>query len=270
MRWRLLKAPTFQARKNSHVVEKFIENFALTIAFFSRIALPDSLGSKINHDAKLGEAAALFPVAGFVIAIPPALVWFVASLYLPATIAAGLAIGCGLLITGGLHEDGLADCADGLGATSDRERALEIMRDSQIGTYGCLALVLSVGLRWAALASLGPVSGILAILICNSGARSVMTIAMQFSSYARPDGLGKQANDMPKSGFMIAMAIAFGIAAVLGWHWGIIALALACLIAWFFLKRLEHRLGGYTGDGLGALEQIAEITILITLAGAWS
>lgn len=251
-------------------MEKLIENFALTLAFFSRIALPESLGNKIDPDAKLGEAAALFPVTGLIIAIPPAVVWFIASLYLPATIAAGLAIGCGLLITGGLHEDGLADCADGLGATPVRERALEIMRDSQIGTYGSLALILSIGLRWAALASLGPMTGVLALLICNSGARSMMTIAMQLSNYARPEGLGKQANDMPQSSFIIAMAIAFGIAALLGWHWGIIALALACVTAWLFLKRLEHRLGGYTGDGLGAMEQIAEITILITLAGAWS
>ena len=201
-------------------MEKLIEHFALTLAFFTRIALPDSLGSRIDPNAKLSEAAALFPVTGLAIAIPPAILWLVASQYLPATIAAGLAIACGLLITGGLHEDGFADCADGLGATPDRERALEIMRDSNIGTYGGLALVISIGLRWAALASLGPMTGALALLICHSGARSVMTIAMQHSNYARKNGLGKQANNIQTSAFNVAMAIAFGIAVLLGWFWG--------------------------------------------------
>lgn len=249
---------------------KILEPLALTLAFFSRIALPRALGEKIRHDAKLGEAAAFFPVAGLIIAIPSALIWYLASLYLPPLVAAGLAIGAGFIITGGLHEDGFADCADGLGATQNRERALDIMRDSRIGTYGSLALMVSVGLRWAALASLAPIAGVLAIFIANSGARSAMTIAIKTSTYARPEGLGKQADTITSTGFIIAIAIAFVIALVLGSVWGIIALVVAMLTAWLFLKRLEARLGGYTGDGLGAMEQIAEITILIILAGAWS
>lgn len=251
-------------------MNKIVTNLALTLAFFSRIPLPSSLGNRISHDAKLGEAAAFFPIAGLILSIPVAVIWFVASSYLPATIAAGLALGLSLLITGGLHEDGFADCADGLGATPNRERALEIMRDSRIGTYGSLALILSIGLRWAALASLGPISGVLAIVICNAGSRSAMTIAMQFSQYARPEGLGKQANTIRQNDFIAAIIIAFLIAIFCGWFWGAIALSLAYLASWLFLKRIEHRLGGYTGDGLGGMEQIAEITILITLAGAWS
>lgn len=251
-------------------MEKLIENLALTLAFFSRIPLPASLGNRISHDAKLGEAAAFFSIAGLIISIPIALLWFIASSYLPASLAAGLALGCSLLITGGLHEDGLADCADGLGATPDRDRALEIMRDSRIGTYGSLALILSIALRWAALASLGPISGVLAIIICNVGARSAMTIAMQFSDYARPEGLGKQASTIRQSDFILAILIALVVAILCGWFWAVIALSLAYFTSWLFLKRLEKRLGGYTGDGLGAMEQIAEMTILITLAGAWS
>jgi len=247
-----------------------LQHLALTLAFFSRVPLPRTLGGRISHDDKLGEAAYLFPVAGMIIAVPVALTWYAGSFYLPSFIAAGLAIGIGLLITGGLHEDGFADCADGLGATSKRERALEIMRDSRIGTYGTLALILSVGLRWAALASLSPIAGILAIFVCHSGARSAMTIAMQTSHYARTDGLGKQADDMTTGNFFLTLGIALAIAFCMGWFWGIVALILGWIAAWIFLKRLETRLGGYTGDGLGAMEQIAEIVILVTLAGAWS
>ena len=251
-------------------MKKLIENLAITLTFFSRFPLPKSLSNYINHDTKLSNAAHFFPIAGFIIAIPTALIWYITSLYLPTTIAAGLAIGASLLITGGLHEDGFADCADGLGATPDKTRALEIMRDSRIGTYGSLALILSVGLRWAALATLSPILGVFALLICHSGARSIMTIAMQFSKYAREDGLGKQAKEIKPSAFIISMGLAFIIAIIFGGYSGFIALALAILTAWLFLKRLEQRINGYTGDGLGAMEQISEITILITLAGVWS
>ena len=97
-----------------------------------------------------------------------------------------------------------------------------------------------------------------------------MTIAMRYSSYAREDGLGKQASNMPSSQFLLAMGIAVLVAAVLGWHWGLAALALGLSSSWLFLKYLEKRLGGYTGDGLGAMEQITGTVVLITLAGAWS
>ncbi len=249
---------------------KLIEHLALTLAFFSRIPLPKTLGSRISHNAKLGEAAYLFPITGLIIALPIAFVWYFSSLYLPSTLAAGLAIGTSLLITGGLHEDGFADCADGLGATPDKTKAMEIMRDSRIGTYGTLALILSVGLRWAALATLSPLIGIFAILISHSSARSIMTIAMRFSNYAREDGLGRQASKISSSNFILSMVIAFIIAIIFGSFAGIMAITLATLTAWLFLKRLEQRIGGYTGDGLGAMQQIAEITILIFLAGAWS
>ena len=245
-------------------MEKHLTNLALTIAFLTRVPLPKRLGDKISHDASLAEAAGFFPVTGFLIAIPIALLWFCTSLILPVTVAAGLALALSVLLTGGLHEDGLADCADGLGATPKRERSLEIMRDSRIGTYGAIALVFSIGLRWAALA------GVLAILITMTVSRSAMTLAMRYSSYAREDGLGKQASNMPSSQFLLAMAIAVLVAAVLGWHWGLAALALGLSSSWLFLKYLEKRLGGYTGDGLGAMEQITGTVILITLGGAWS
>lgn len=251
-------------------MSKLIDQLILTLSFFSRLPLPQVLSNRISHDDKLGHAAALFPIAGMIIAIIPALIWYLASLYLPPTLAAGLAIIAGLLITGGLHEDGLADCADGLGGTSQRDKALEIMRDSRIGTYGALALISTVGLRWLALASLSATNGVMAIFIAYSGSRAAITIAMQFSSYAREDGLGAQAQDIAKNGFLIALAIAIIIAMLLGAHAGLISLVLGLALAWGFLKYLEYRIGGYSGDGLGAMQQLCEITIFILLAGFWT
>jgi len=212
----------------------------------------------------------MFPITGFAIGIVPAIIWYVASLYLLPLIAAGLAIGIGLMITGALHEDGLADCADGFGGGSDSSKTLDIMRDSTIGTYGGAALIMSIGLRWVALASLGPVTGVLALLIAHSGSRSVMPIAMEFSQYARSKGLGQLASgDLPDLHFPITLVIAFALAFLLGFWPGVVALTVAMLFAWGFLKYAEHHIGGYTGDVFGAMQQIAEIAILITLAGVW-
>jgi len=145
------------------------------------------------------------------------------------------------------------------------------MRDSQIGTYGGAALILSIGLRWVALVSLAPVLGILALLIAHSGSRAAITIAMQFSVYARTSGLGKLASgELPEMHFMLVILTAFALALLLGFWQGMLALSVALLLAWAFLKYVEYRIGGYTGDVFGAMQQIAEITILIMLAGFWA
>lgn len=252
-------------------MERTIANLALCLGFFSRIPLPETLGRRISTEDKLTDAVALFPVAGLIIGVVPALIWYVASQFFPATISAGIAIASALVITGALHEDGFADCADGLGATPDRKKALEIMRDSRIGTYGALALIITVGLRWMALATLAPLAGALAVVMAHSGSRAAIAIAMRHSIYARPEGLGQQADgELPSGGFETAMIVAAAVAFVLGWFAGIFAFAVGCILAWVFLKYLEHRLGGFTGDGLGAMQQIAEISILITLAGIWT
>jgi len=252
-------------------LNKLLEHLALCISFFSRIPLPAFLGNKINDDSKLTDAVIMFPITGFGIGIVPALIWYVASLYLPPLIAAGLAIGIGLLISGALHEDGLADCADGFGGGRDSTKVLDIMRDSTIGTYGGAALIMSIGLRWTALASFGPITGALALLIAHSGSRSVMPIAMEFSQYARSKGLGQMASgDLPDLHFLITLAIAFAFAFLLGFWPGVVAVTIAMFLGWSFLKYAEHRIGGYTGDVFGAMQQIAEITILITLAGIWT
>lgn len=248
-----------------------LENFLLSVTFFSRIPLPESLGGRISHEAKLTHAVGMFPVAGLVVAILPILVWAIASLALPATVSAILAVTASLILTGALHEDGLADCADGLGATRDKEKALEIMRDSRIGTFGALALVSSVLVRCAALATLSTGGGVVAILLAHSASRGAISIAMRLSQYARTEGLGKMASGtISDVAFASALGIPLLLALLLGGFSGGLSVVIGFAMVWLILKYLEHRLGGYTGDGLGAMQQICEITVLIALAGFWS
>lgn len=243
----------------------------MAIAFFTRLPVSTSGSSHQHADRSLVDCIPFFPVTGLLIGFVSGAVWALSSLIFPSAISAGLAIAAGILVTGALHEDGLADCADGLGGTSDRSRALEIMRDSRIGTYGAIALILSVGLRWAALASLPVNAGFAALMIVHAVSRTSIVTAMVTSQYARPKGLGSMAQGEASTA---DIAIAYGVAAILalilGGLGGVTASVIGLGAGWLFLQYLKIRLGGYTGDGLGAIQQVSEIAILSVLAGFWS
>jgi adenosylcobinamide-GDP ribazoletransferase len=197
-----------------------------------------------------------------------ALTYAVASaIRLPSALAAALALGTTLLMTGCLHEDGLADTADGLGGGRDRARKLEIMHDSRLGTYGACALMMSLLLRWAALAALaGRSMAVAAALIAaHVAARAALPAFMRFVPPARLDGLSAQAG--PPALRSVAVAGLLGVLALvtmLGLATTIVGLALATCAGLFVAWLSMRQIGGQTGDVLGALEQIIEIVILLT------
>ena len=255
-------------------IEKLIHDTLLALRFFTRLPIPNWFSKDQDQTPKLNEAIIAFPIAGLLIGIIPALVWYVTSQFLSPFLAATLAVFMGTLITGALHEDGLADCADGLGATHEKERALEIMRDSTIGTYGTVALIFSFIIRISALASLSAMNGLIAILIAHAVARATMSIAIHSAKYIRASGLGDAVSEgADKTDFLITITAGLLITILPSFGAGILgafaAFVLAMFTAWAFLQFLKSRLGGYTGDGLGAMEQIAEITVLTTLAAFW-
>ncbi len=243
----------------------------LAVRFFSRLPVDRFLPAQWRDEPpKLSDHVVGFPTAGLIIAVIPAIVWLIAVWFLPAPLAAGLAVLAGLIVTGGLHEDGLADCVDGLGGSSDRERALEIMRDGSTGPYGVAALIFSIGLRWAALASLSPTLGVAALMIAHCGGRAAIAPVLFTSAYARETGLGEAVRgDISSEHLIIVLALTAGVAFAFGLSPGLIATIAGFGAAWAMLVWQERRLGGYTGDGLGAIEQVAEITILLVLAGIW-
>jgi adenosylcobinamide-GDP ribazoletransferase len=242
----------------------------VSLSFFSRLPLPASLRPDLEQSARLNAAAVWFPAAGVVIALLPALLYWLISGVLPSSVAAGIAIGAGILITGGLHEDGLADCADGLGGSGDRRKALEIMRDSRIGTYGVAALVFSILLRWLALASLPPGAGALGLIVAHSAGRASITTALAFSSYGREKGAGTVvAGGITQGEWAVAIAISLAVGLLLGGFSGLVAAGAGLAAAAICLLRFEARIGAYTGDTLGAMEQAAEIAVLLVLAAMW-
>lgn len=236
--------------------------------FLTRLPGPGWIGWA---DDRLARAAKWFPVVGVVLGVIAGLILVGAAQVLPAYVAAGLAITSLLFLTGGLHEDGLADCCDGLGGGATRARALEIMRDSRIGAYGAMAVVMSIGLRWAALAEMDVWTGFAALVIALTAGRAAMVMMLWSGVYARDEGAAASAAaGVTGREAVLAMALAIAIGVGLGGMIGGLAVLAALILAQLWLMRLTARLGGYTGDGLGAAEQIAQIAVLLIFVGAAS
>lgn len=244
----------------------WLHDFAVAGAFLTR--LPFRPGGVWRADALAGAMRA-FPLIGMLVgAIAGGALWLAAStsLHPLACALVGLIVAAG--VSGALHEDGLADMADAMGGGT-RERRLEIMRDSRIGAYGVLALVLAVGLKAAILSGLpGPGVAWGALVVAAAISRAVMAPCMVLTRPARGDGLAADAGR--PDGLTAALGLGLGAVvgiAVFGWALGLAALvaALAAALATAWLARA--RFGGYTGDVLGAVQQTAEISVLLAVGG---
>jgi adenosylcobinamide-GDP ribazoletransferase len=238
----------------------------VALAFYTRLPFQHD---RANSGEELATASWAAPIAGLVVGAIGALAYGLAhAVGLGPLPAAGLVIVATLVVTGALHEDGLADTADAFGAGATPQTRLAIMRDSRIGTFGACALILSLGLRWAALASLaGPARAAAALIAAHAAARAMPPLLMWVTPPARPDGLSATAGLPPAES--VAAAALLGLAALLlglGFGRGLLAAALlaACLLA---IRGLAlNKIGGQTGDVLGALEQVCEIVVLLVAA----
>ncbi len=244
------------------------QDFKLAYGFLTRLPapfhVPDAAGG-------LGRALRLAPLVGLVVGVGGALVSWIAigGLGLPPLPAALLTVAATVWITGALHEDGLADVADGFGGAFERRRKLAIMRDSRIGTYGVLALILSVGLRAAALAVLaGPEVVTAALVAAHALSRGLLPSVMLVLVPARDEGLAATAGrpGVPDAliGLGLGLLLAVLAAGVLGLGLGVAALAAAAATGLIALRQI----GGYTGDVLGAVQQAVEIAVLLAAATA--
>jgi adenosylcobinamide-GDP ribazoletransferase len=213
-------------------------------------------------------AAAHFPLVGVVIGACSALVFRVcAGLSLGAGLGAALAVTCSVCLTGAFHEDGLADSADGLGGAHGGKRALEIMKDSRIGSYGAVALILSLMLRVTALAELDT-SAWFALVYIHCVARIGPVWLMASQPYVSDAASSKNAGLFATRAAHVITALGWGAACSAlgvwaGWLAGSSALAVAsslALLVWLCARHFRKAVGGITGDLLGATEQLGELT----------
>lgn len=227
--------------------------------FLTRIPVP----ARVFDDARARrQSLAWYPVVGLVVgAILCALAWA----WPPSLLSAAVMLVVWVALTGALHLDGLADSADAwIGGMGDRARTLEIMKDPRSGPAGVTAVVLVLLLKFAALASL-PAHAWQVLWLAPMLARAALTAAFITTPYVRSGGLGSGLADAPRAPCMIAVSVAVALCAVAGGR-GIAALVVATLVFWIWRRVCLRRLGGITGDTAGALTELIETAVLVTLA----
>ncbi len=260
----------------------FVRHYLVAVQFFTRLPVTGPLAQWVGFSpAMLRASAAHFPGVGWLVGLAACAAFALLSLALPATASTPLVAAVGstiatVLLTGAFHEDGLADVADGLGGSSDRRRALEIMKDSRLGSYGVLALVLALGIKAALLALLSAASlaAVLAALLAGHVVsrffplllvRTLPYVADLDGSKSKPlaDRIGPPGLAVAAAWCAVPLAIAYlvqGAGFVLA---GLAASAAA--LAWMH-RLCARRLQGFTGDALGATQQVCEIAFYLGAA----
>jgi cobalamin 5'-phosphate synthase/cobalamin synthase len=237
----------------------------VAVAFLTRlpIPLPPSLGAEA-----IGRASLFFPAVGLLVGGAQAGAAWLLLHRLPPTVVALLAVLLAVLLTGALHLDGLADTADGFGGGRDREHALQIMRDHAVGTYGATALALSLALEAALLAALltvGP-GGLRWIVLAPALGRWAPVLLGRALPYARAGaGLGKAVTGGATGALELggATALAVGAALLLQGAHGAVATGVAAATTLLFGLACRRKIGGVTGDTLGASVRLAEAAVLL-------
>ncbi len=227
-----------------------------------------------GHDGTISRAVRAFPLAGLVIAALPAFILFLMLQSGDPLLASLIAIALMTLMTGALHEDGLADAADGLGGGRDRDHALSIMKDSRSGAYGVVALILSFALRASALAALArtdPALAALGLVAAAVVSRGILVAHWHALPSARESGVAASAGMPEESARNIALFSAAAIAILLivplaGLPKTLLSLIAAAAAGFGFTGFVRRKLGGHTGDTIGATQQISEIVMLAALA----
>ena len=258
---------------------QFIRHFLLALQYFTRIPMSERLASWVGFNPTMQQASlAHFPGIGCLVGAIAGLTFYVFVALLPTSSAAPWVAAClstvvSVMMTGAFHEDGLADTADGLGGMVTRDRALEIMKDSRIGSYGGVALVLTLSTKLALLVMLGQLDvvlaawSLLAAHVCSRFMSLLITARLRnvgddLSTKTKP-----LANQTPKRTLFIALVWLLLADAAFSSQYSpsLLLWATGCsCVAWLFMLRLlTRRLNGFTGDTLGATQQVCELAFYL-------
>jgi adenosylcobinamide-GDP ribazoletransferase len=225
----------------------------------------------------LSQSTRYFPLVGVLVGLANVLIWWIASRRLPASVSVGLMMGISMLLTGAFHEDGFADACDGLGGGSSKDRVLAIMKDSRVGAFGAIGLFLMLGLKWTTLVALPNAVFAQCVVASHMLSRWCAIGLIAFLPYVRADADAKAKDFAGRLGggeWILSGVVGLLGLAPLAWLYGrsgapldwaalgvgaCVAMA-AAVAAGLYLRR---RIGGYTGNCLGAVQQLAELGFLL-------
>ncbi|PKO90312.1 MAG: adenosylcobinamide-GDP ribazoletransferase [Betaproteobacteria bacterium HGW-Betaproteobacteria-10] len=244
--------------------------FLGAVRFFTRLPVPAWVG---HSSQALNHSARYFPAVGLLVGGIGALVYLGAALFWPTSVAVLLSMAATIYVTGAFHEDGLADTVDGLGGGWEKRRILEIMKDSRVGSYGVVATVLALLGKFVLLSALAPTLIPLALLAGHAVSRFCSTLLLATMDYVREDLLAKSkplATGLSSGEMLLALFFALAGLAWLPWMKALAACLLAALATFWLALKFKRWLGGYTGDCLGATQQLSEIAFYLGLLAVWT
>lgn len=262
------------------IIRKEWRNFLLALGFFTRIPVPNFPDFK---ESDMNGATSYFPLIGIIVGSVGAGIFSISIQFLPLNIAVLMSMASTIYLTGAFHEDGLADSADGLGGGWQREQILTIMQDSRLGTYGAVALFLILMAKLELLKAL-PVESIPTIVVAAHAVSRLTAVYLMASlNYVKASGKAKPlATKISLHGLTVATL--FGLLPMVIMCWQMTPSIMSVKVRWIFLlclfipmlitwvwwrNKLKKWLGGYTGDSLGAMQQICELSFYFALA-LWS
>lgn len=244
----------------------------LALSFLTVVPAGRIAGAEEPGEAWLSRAAVWFPVVGALVgAVAAGIVALADAAGLSPAVSGALALIAAIVLTRGLHEDGLADTADGLGVHGTRERRLAAMADSAVGAHGALAMACALLVAALALAGLDAEHAARALVAAHVVARTGMVVTAAALPNARSEGgLGRSLAVTPAIAAVTALLGVVGVVAACGIAGGALALGIAAVVLAAMLVLQRRALGGRTGDTLGATGKLVEVAALVALAGAWS
>jgi adenosylcobinamide-GDP ribazoletransferase len=244
--------------------------FLTAVMFYTRIPCP----SWVDHDAELlNKATMYFPLIGYIVAGFSALVLYISSLVLPLSVAVILSMVATILLTGAFHEDGFADVCDAFGGGWTKEKILEIMKDSRLGTYGVIGLILILGLKYTAISSFEGRWLFTSMILAHPLSRFIAVMIIASMNYVRENEDAKAkpvAKVLSNVEFAVAglFAVAPFVILILShpnvWLISLVVIPLASVLL-YLRGYFSKWIGGYTGDCLGATQQISEVVIYLSL-----
>ena len=251
----------------------------VAMQFLTRLPIP----SFSSYDPQwLHQSSRHFPAVGLLIGLLCAGVFWLGSVLFTPLVAAVISTAFGIRLTGAFHEDGLADSCDGLGGGLTRERTLTIMKDSRLGTYGVLGLVSALLLKVTLLASMPPSVAIVALIIGHTASRLLCISLLALLPYggeiehAKAKPMAQQLTPLQGllssgwlllAGVLVTLIFPYTVQQIGVGQW-LLALLLALIATYYMRRLLRRRLDGYTGDGLGATQQLSEVAIYVGLAAS--
>jgi len=241
-----------------------MRQFITALGFLTLFPFP----ARTDFDTKdLGRSMALFPLVGLLLGGILLFINYTLSPYLPGRLVNIIILASLVVLTGGLHLDGFMDTLDGIGGGNNREKILKIMRDSRVGAFGAMGIVFLVLIKWETLNSLeGDIKGA-ALILMPVISRYGMALLTHISPYARDEGMGRPfAEGLTRARVIIAALVTLGIAFITASMEGVMMVIIATALCLLWSRWFIKKIGGITGDVIGAFNEVTELSVLILFA----